>query len=183
MIEIRNISVTLGDKRVFIDFSADLPDEGVVLVSGESGIGKTTFLRMLCGLLKPDSGTIEGLNGRKISVVFQEPRLIEHLTALENVALVSDRSKAEQLLLALKMEGQLHLKAGSLSGGQKQRVSIARAFAFSDDVVLLDEPFSGLDEQNKQNAVQLIRSARLAILVTHDAGDEALFPIDRKIEL
>ena len=183
MIELKELTVTLGDKRVFDRYSAELPDKGIVIVSGESGIGKTTLLRVLCGLVKPENGMITGLSGRKISVVFQEPRLLEQLTALENVALVSDRTKAEFLLNALNMHDELHVKAASLSGGQKQRVSLARAFAFSNDVVLLDEPFTGLDEHNKQKAADLIRSARLAVVVTHDPADAALLNSNRKIQL
>lgn len=183
MIEIQDLSVKLGEKAIFSDYSTTLPDEGVVMISGESGIGKTTLLRVLCGLQKPDSGNIIGLAARKISVVFQEPRLLDHLTALENVALVSDRTTAEKLLCELNMENELYMKAGKLSGGQKQRVSLARAFAFSDDIVLLDEPFTGLDEQNKQKAARLIQTARLAIVVSHDAKDAELLSDDENIKL
>ena len=183
MIEIRNLSVKLGEKIIFSDYSITLPDEGIVMISGESGIGKTTLLRVLCGLQKPDGGRIVGMKNRKLSFVFQEPRLLDHLTALENVALVSDRATAEELLRVLNMDNELHMKAGKLSGGQKQRVSLARAFAFSNDVVLLDEPFTGLDEQNKRKAAQLIQTARLAIIVSHDAKDAELLSVDEKIQL
>ena len=154
MIELKNISLSFGEKLIFRDFSAQLPDEGVVLLSGESGIGKTTLLRILCGLQKPDLG-----------------------------AIVSDGETAKRLLSDLNMTGEMHLRARSLSGGQKQRVSLARAFAFSSDVVLLDEPFTGLDEQNKLRAVDLIRTARLAVVVTHDPDDAALLHADRNIQL
>ncbi|MBQ2201591.1 MAG: ATP-binding cassette domain-containing protein [Clostridia bacterium] len=183
MIEIKNLSVTLGEKRVFNDFSVTIPDTGMVLISGDSGIGKTTLLRVLCGLQKPDKGTVEGLNGRKISVVFQESRLLDRLTALENVAIVSDMTTAERILTDLNMGSELKIRAGSLSGGQKQRVSLARAFAFSSDIVLLDEPFAGLDEENKRKAVQLIRTAQLAIVVSHDPGDAKLLSADENIQL
>ena len=153
------------------------------MISGESGIGKTTLLRIISGLEEPERGSVTGMNIRKCSYVFQEPRLLEHLTALENVSIVSDKKTAEVLLLKLHLENELHQKAGSLSGGQKQRVSIARAFAFSNDVVLLDEPFSGLDEQNKAAAAELIRTAKLAIVVSHDPSDEDLLKPDRKIRL
>ena len=183
MIEIRNLSVKLGGKNVFSDYSVSVPDEGIVLISGESGIGKTTLLRVLSGIIKPDEGTVSGLGDRRLSFVFQEPRLLDHLSALENVSLVSDPLTAKRLLTDLNMEGELSLKAGSLSGGQKQRVSLARAFAFSNDVVLLDEPFTGLDEQNKRRAAELIRTARLAFVVSHDENDAQLLQIDRKITL
>ena len=105
------------------------------------------------------------------------------MTALENVSIVSDRETARKILLRLNLKNELNQKASSLSGGQKQRVSIARAYAYSSDVVLLDEPFSGLDEQNKTAAADLIRTAKLAILVSHDPADEALLNPDRKIQL
>ena len=183
MIEIKGLSLKLGDKQIFSDYSVSIPDRGVVMISGESGIGKTTFLRILCGLQKPDSGKISGLENRKISIVFQEPRLLNHLTALENVSIVSDRDTAHQILCNLNMENELYMKAGKLSGGQKQRVSLARAYAFSDDVVLLDEPFSGLDEQNKLKAARLICSAKLAIVVSHDASDAEMLSINEIIRL
>ncbi len=183
MIDIMNLSVRFGEKQVFDNYSISLPDEGVILISGESGIGKTTLLRVLCGLQKPDQGRIEGLGNRRISFVFQEPRLLDHLTAFENVALVSDRITAERILRELNMQNELNSKAGKLSGGQKQRVSLARAFAYSNDIVLLDEPFNGLDAQNKEKAASLIRTARLAVVVSHDPDDVELLSVDEKKQL
>ena len=178
MIELKSITFRFDGQTVFENRSFTLPDHGTVLLTGESGIGKTTLLRILAGLIKPQSGSISGLEQRKISFVFQEPRLLESLSAIENVSLVSDRKTAQRLLDELNLKN-----ASELSGGQKQRVSLARAFAFSDDVVLLDEPFTGLDEQNKKRAAQLIASADLAIVVTHDTTDAELLHADRKINL
>ena len=183
MIEIKELTVKFGNKTVFSNYHAMIPDKGIVLISGTSGIGKTTLLRVLCGLQKPDSGSITGLENRKIAVVFQEPRLLNHMTALENVAIVSDKDTAKRILCELNMENELHVKAGKLSGGQKQRVSLARAFAFSNDIVLLDEPFTGLDEQNKQKAAQLVSSAKLAVVVSHDNADAEMLFIREKIQL
>ena len=183
MIEINNITVGFDGQTVLENRSFSLPDEGVVMLSGESGIGKTTLLRVLAGLLKPMGGTIDGLSQRTVSVAFQEPRLLEHLRAIDNVALVSDAPKAKKLLAQLNLQDEMYKKAAELSGGQKQRVSLARAFAFSKDVVLLDEPFTGLDEQNKARAAELIRTARLAVVVSHDPSDADLLHADRKIKL
>ena len=201
MIEIRNLTVRYDQKTIFQNCSFDLPDEGIILLTGESGIGKTTLLYVLSGLLKTYTGSVIGLNDRKISFVFQEPRLLDRLTALENVALVSDprllehlsaidnislvsdKQTAVSLLEKLNLSDVAQQPAGELSGGQKQRVSLARAFAFTNDVVLLDEPFTGLDDANKARAIDLIRTARLAVVVSHDPNDKMLLFPDRNINL
>lgn len=171
MITIQNLIVRFGRKTVFDHAAFELPDEGVVMLSGPSGVGKTTLLRVLAGMQKADAGSIEGLASRKISFVFQEPRLLEWLTAEQNVSVVSDEPTAVRLLDRLGLGDERNSEARNLSGGQKQRVSLARAFAYSADVVLLDEPFTGLDEENKRLVIELIQSARLAIVVSHDPKD------------
>lgn len=183
MIELRKISVHFGDKTVFIRYSCELPDQGIIIVTGESGIGKTTFLRLLAGLQKADDGIVLGTQGRKISFVFQEPRLLEWMTAFENVESVSDQRTAAKLLEQLDMGLESDRKCSLLSGGQKQRVAIARAFAYSSDLVLLDEPFTGLDEENKHRVAKMIKTAKLAIIVTHDPSDAELLNADCIIHL
>lgn len=183
MIEIRDVTIRFGDKTVFENYSCDIPDSGIVVITGESGIGKTTLLRLLAGLQKADSGQVSGTAGRKVSFVFQEPRLLEWMTALDNVASVSDHDAALQMLKNLGMEEETGKKCALLSGGQKQRVAIARALGFSSDLVLLDEPFSGLDEENRIRAAELIRTAKLAVVVTHDMTDVKLLNADAVIRL
>lgn len=183
MIQIKDLTVRFGQKTVFENASFSMPDKGIILLSGVSGIGKTTLLRVLAKTLKPQSGVVTGLELRKISFVFQEPRLLEWRTAAENIALVSNTENALRLLSLVELEEEANSLARNLSGGQKQRVSIARAFAFSKDVVLLDEPFSGLDEQNRRRCADLIRTANCAIVVSHDPSDEALLRPEKKILL
>jgi ABC-type nitrate/sulfonate/bicarbonate transport system, ATPase component len=183
MINASHLTFRFGDKTVFDDYSESLPDEGIVLLSGESGIGKTTFLRLLLGTLRPENGSITGMEGRKVSVAFQEPRLLGWKTVLENVASVSTKTIAMDLLSRLSMDSEYNTKCNDLSGGQKQRVSIARAFAFGNDIVLLDEPFSGLDDLNRKRVQDLILTARLAIIASHNDFDESSFQIAKRIEL
>jgi len=108
MIELAHVHCIYGEKTPIKDLTLILPDVGVVGVFGASGAGKTTLLRLLAGLLQPTSGTIEGLAGKRISMVFQEDRLLPWLTAVENVALVRDGSEADAraLLAALALSAE-----------------------------------------------------------------------------
>ena len=137
---------------------------------GESGVGKTTLLRLLMGLEKADSGIITGFD--KVSAVFQENRLIEHLNAVENTALViKDRNAGkcayEQLLQLLPKEALLK-PVREYSGGMKRRVALVRAMAADSEIVLLDEPFTGLDSQRVKKIKNISCRSREA---------ERLFPL------
>ena len=184
MIVLSDIVVRFGDRVALQGISASLPDEGAVALRGVSGAGKTTLLRVLAGLLQPDAGSVSGLAGRRISMVFQEDRLLPWRTALQNVSLVSNEARARELLMQLDLSDALALRPPALSGGMRRRVAIARALAYSDDVLLLDEPFNGLDETRREQAAALIRaSARLIVVATHDDQDAMLLGADRSLAL
>ena len=117
------------------------------MLMGPSGIGKTTLLLLLLGLVSPDSGEITGLP-EKVSVIFQEDRLCEDFSALSNVAMVLPRGgeeTASALLKALGLEEAMRQPVHTLSGGMKRRVAIARGLAADSPLLLMDEPFKGLD--------------------------------------
>lgn len=184
MIQLERIDKSFGDKHVLRDLDATLPDGGVVWITGASGTGKTTLLRILAGLIRPDGGAVSGLEGRRIGFVFQEDRLLPWRTALENVALVSDLDAARRYLNALDLEDAHGLYPGAMSGGMKRRTAIARALAYTGDVLLLDEPFTGLDPDNRARAAEAIRArTKLVFLVTHESADLALFDITGRVEL
>ena len=175
MIELQNLSLRFGEKQVLSDLQAVWPDSGTVLLRGASGSGKTTLLRVLAGLLVPDAGAVRGLKGRRIAMVFQEDRLLPWRTALENVELISDRATAKSLLEQLDLADALDQRPDALSGGMRRRVALARALAFSDDVLLLDEPFNGLDAAHRAQAAGLLcRCSQLRIVATHSEEDADL---------
>ena len=175
MIELREISVSFGEHRVLERLSDRWPDGGTVVLRGPSGSGKTTLLRVLCGLLRPDAGSVTGLERRRVSVVFQEDRLLPWRTALENVALVSGERTARELLGRLDLLEAADSRPDALSGGMRRRVAMARALAYSDDVLLFDEPFTGLDVARRDAAAALIRErAKLIVVATHDEAEAAL---------
>ncbi len=175
-IELEHVFFSYGEKAVLRDVSFMVEDGETVALEGPSGVGKTTVLRLIAGLLTPARGGVRGGEGGA-AVVFQEDRLIPHLTAEENLRLVNDaltHGQAEALLAAVGLEGEAKRLPGELSGGMRRRVAIARAAASGRAPVLLDEPFQGLDGETKRRVTDFVRSftrSRTTVLVTHDASD------------
>lgn len=181
-IEADTLSKSYGEHIVFRNLSAEIPFNGVTVLRGASGAGKTTLFRLLLGLEAPDSGEIRGMQGKKPSVVFQEDRLLPWASALDNVALVSNVGRAAEALTRLGLGDSLTQRPGELSGGMKRRVAIARALAYGGDMLFLDEPFTGLDDANKRVVSEALKNERLPILViTHDDAEAELFGQYREI--
>lgn len=169
-----HITAGYPGKRVLDDVSLMLPDQGTVALMGPSGLGKTTLLRVMAGLLKPESGQIHGLDGKKIAFLFQEDRLLPWLTAGKNVALVSDETCAAFWLKEMEIENAAQYPR-EMSGGMQRRVALARAMAFGGDILLLDEPFKGLDESLRARIIHRIRGKRaFTVLSIHDRAEAEL---------
>ena len=178
MIELKNVSISFDEKVIINNLSLSLPDTGLVTISGSSGSGKTTLLRALLGLQKY-SGEIRTVRKITSSAVFQESNLLPWLTAVENVTAVSEINgenieKAKNLLKQVGFnETDFDKLPSELSVGMARRVAAARAVMIDADVLILDEPFAGLDENNISAVADLLLSKRdekLIILVTH-VGD------------
>lgn len=177
MINFKNVSFSYGKTPVLKDFNLSvLPGETVCLF-GASGCGKTTVLKLIAGLLTANSGEVL-VNG-KVSFVFQENRLIPNLTAKENILAVTDTFDS---LEALHLSEFCDAKPEDLSGGMARRVAIARAVDYGGDILLLDEPFNGLDEENRRLAANLIKEkfkGKSIVMVSHLKEDIDL--LDAKV--
>ncbi len=170
-------NITFGYQfPILKNFSLTLPDEGIFCFCGPSGCGKTTLFYLLAGLRKPQSGTITGLGHRKIAMTFQENRLFPWFSAWGNIAVVSNDATAQKYLQEVGLTETAKQYPSQLSGGMQRRIAIARALAYGGDVLLLDEPFQGLDTANKLRLIPLIKAAAsLVLVITHDREDLALF--------
>jgi polar amino acid transport system ATP-binding protein len=196
-LKFRNLSKSFGQRPVLDNVTIDLPDAHALVIIGPSGGGKTTLLRIIAGLERPDSGEvhIDGrllqydepnllLHRRSVGTVFQAYNLFPHLTALENVMLPLEQAHgyghkqaleaAHAILGRFQLTMHIDKKPAQLSGGQQQRVAIARAIAIKPQFLLFDEPTSALDPEMTSEVLDIIRElrdeGRDLLLVTHHMG-------------
>ena len=184
MITLRGVTKRFGTQVVLDGLDLDLDDGVVTAVMGPNGSGKTTLARLLLGLSTPDDGTITGVDGRRGAMTFQEDRLCEQLTAVGNVRLVLDHSAhsvaavADELRRVGLDSDALAKPVRDLSGGQRRRVAIVRAVMPAADLVVLDEPFKGLDTDAKGQLMDYVRercAGRTVLLITHDRAEAERF--------
>ena len=172
-----------GDKVVLDSFTHTFPEGRVSCVLGRSGCGKTTLLRLIAGLETPDAGQVTGVPADGLSMVFQEDRLPPQLSAAGCLRCVlkkgPDRDRQiAGVLSALGIDPASDQPVREYSGGMRRRVALARALVVPASLVLLDEPFKGLDADTRAAAVALTRkllAGRTALLVTHDQADVEVF--------
>jgi molybdate transport system ATP-binding protein len=174
-----------------VSFTYDFPQEGVFGVYGASGIGKSTALRMIAGLTKPDKGSVLfneqtwfdhetskdlPVAERKVGYVFQDYNLFPNMTVQENLLYASPDGlitpEISDLLLATQLDNLLESRPNELSGGQKQRLAILRSLASQPNLLLLDEPFSALDDESIATFIEAVKkikenTALLTIMVSH----------------
>lgn len=193
-LEVNNVSKSFDEVKVLSNCSFTVNNDEIVALLGESGSGKSTLLRIIAGFEVADNGEV-GLNDklllganvyikpehRNIGFIFQDYALFPHLSVEKNIGFgIKDKSKliakVDELLEVFELNQQRKSKPSDLSGGQQQRVAIARALAVNPDLLLLDEPFSNLDQnlrrKVRQEILKIHRSFKIPmILVTHDPDD------------
>ena len=189
ILQIKDLSVSQEEKKLFSDFSLELKSNKIIGIKGPSGKGKTTLLNCIADVLPKDNtfvitGSIQKKSNIKISYVFQEHRLIPFISVLKNVMLplekIMPKDEAEQIAINYLKEFELLYKKDNfpneLSGGEKQRVSLARAFAYPSDLLLMDEPFQSQDLEKKQKLIMMTKNilqkeSRAIIFVSHSEDE------------
>jgi len=203
MLKLDNVSLQLGPNQY--SFTLTVEANSVVAVLGKSGSGKSTLLNIIAGFLKPDAGNMSWhdqslielpANERPVTSLFQQHNLFTHLSVRQNIGLgispdltltLDDQKKIEQALFEVGMQGHIDKRASTLSGGEQQRVALARCLLRDQPILLLDEPFSALDEATRHDMIELtkriIHDRKLCtILVTHNKDDAKMMQA-RKHEL
>lgn len=182
-LSLEHLSKSYGNLTIFSDYSLDFDGPGIYCIMAPSGTGKTTLFRLILGLEQPDAGSICITGGAfedspRFSAVFQEDRLISHLTPVENLRLVlrnaRDRETLQRELKKLLPAESLNRPVSTLSGGMKRRLAFLRAMLSPSDLVLMDEPFTGLDEKTKELVIRYLlchREERLFLIATHNRED------------
>ncbi len=165
IIEVKDVSKSYGDKNILKDFSLNIESEHAYVVTGPEGAGKTTLVRIILGLEDPDKGKVGLLGDYKYpyivsGTVFQDDRMVMSLNAVDNVFMVSNklfRETVTEELLKLLPEDAIYKPVKELTKGQRRMVAIARACCIPNDVLIMDEPFDGLTEEERTKAIKFVR--------------------------
>lgn len=184
MFKYENISKSYEKLKILDDFNLTIEKNEVTCLCGPSGCGKTTLLKIISGIDKNYEGLVSGVDYERVSFVFQESRLIPWLNVYENLKFVIDdkydKEELDKIILEYLDKVNLldfkHVYPNELSGGMKQRVSLARALVYPHDLLILDEPFQGLDEALKDEFILLLKKiikeeSRTVIMVTHQMNE------------
>lgn len=186
MIKLLELTLRYGDKLVLDRFSLEIPDRGLTALGGPSGCGKTTLLRVMAGLAKTEGGTVSGVDPARTAFLFQEDRLLPWRTVSQNIADVLPKSRAGEVgrwLAFAELEGEGDAYPASLSGGMARRLALARCAALGGELLLLDEPFAGVDRSRVAHILDRLRGLDVPIVMaTHQpqvlAACDAIIALD-----
>ena len=172
MISVHDLCLSFGEKTVLDHFSLSFPQVPILGLTGPSGCGKTSLLRVLAGLEKPDCGVVEGVNPQRTAFLFQEDRLLPWRSVGQNLTDVLPKERLGELdrwLSFAELEGEKDTRPAALSGGMARRLALARCAALDSELLLLDEPFTGIDSQRSLRLLQKLRDlGKPIILISHE---------------
>ncbi len=194
MLSITNLQYQYKNADDIYTYDLEVKPGEVIGILGQSGSGKSTLLDLIAGFLNASSGSIKldekdltylPVEKRPMTILFQNHNLFEHLTVQKNILLgvskvlkenIEDVNKVQDILKEVGLEKYEHTLASLLSGGQQQRVALARVLMRREPILLLDEPFTGLDEETRVQMLDLVRKITIennlhTIMVTHDIQD------------
>lgn len=173
--KLEQVTFSFGGAPVLHNFSLYIPKTGLYCLLAPSGSGKTTLFRLMAGLLTPQAGKVDWQGIQRPALLFQEDRLLPWLTALQNAALAAGEGEAQAWLVRLGLGEALMKYPAELSGGMRRRVALARALAFKGDILLLDEPFKGMDEQLIDICLHIFKeiSASIPVLMVTHSPEQA----------
>lgn len=167
---LKDITVKIKNKTIIENFNLSLEEKETICLFGNSGCGKTTLVNVISGLTPYNSGEILK-PPKKISMVFQEERLLPWITVKQNISIITGEEKAEYYLKSVGLANSINSYPEELSGGMKRRLSIARALSYDYELLIMDEPFTGLDAESKQKIMDIIKrelNNKQCIIITHD---------------
>ena len=184
-ITLQNISKTYNNISIFHNFNATISSGDITAIVGTSGSGKTTLINIISKKISPDSGEVI-LESDNLSVLYQDTQLLEYANGIFNVSLVQNHipkksirhNNSYEMLSELLSENDFQKPVKSMSGGMKRRIEIARACATDSDIILLDEPFRGLDTENRKKVAMFIKKyqrKRTVIVTVHSDEEAELF--------
>ena len=194
MLNVTDLKYEYKDADDVYTYAMSVQTGEIVAILGQSGSGKSTLLDLIAGFLNASSGSIKlderdlthvAVEKRPMTILFQNHNLFEHLTVQKNILLgvskvlkenIEDVNKIQSILREVGLEKYEHKLASSLSGGQQQRVALARVLMRREPILLLDEPFTGLDEETRIQMLDLVKKITIennlhTIMVTHDMQD------------
>ena len=189
MIEIKNVSKTIDKQQVLKDINLTLEDGKTYAIIGHNGSGKSMLLRLICGLISPDTGSVlinkeelkNNINKYNFGVLIKKPKFLNNLTGFENLEILAsinnkiNSNDIDQILKTVDLYDEKDKKYRNYSLGMKQKLGIAQALMENPDIILLDEPFSALDKQSTKKIRELIlklkKQDKLIIIATHSKED------------
>ncbi|MDD2392177.1 MAG: ABC transporter ATP-binding protein [Bacilli bacterium] len=187
MIELINVSKKFNNLQILKNFNMTIDDKKITCLYGPSGIGKTTVANLVSNIISIDDGIIKGIENSMFSYVFQEPRLLEWYSVYDNIDFVlkdiydsnTRQKKVNNYIDMVELRDYKSYKPKELSGGMAQRVSLARAFAYPSDILIMDEPFKGLDNKLKNEMISSFlklwsEEKRTVLFITHDIDEAVL---------